>query len=270
MNNVRLEIRLLPMSQEEFENKTILEVQKEYFLNNLIFEQDGRFYYPKIGMNTSNGSLILFQYKSNIIASATLKGTEDFTDNPVEGKYSKAYVFEKDSIAVFEPIAKEEIILIDNTFKSFNQSKQVIDYKYINEIMTLINKKSMLWEEYNSTTSIAKYIGKEGAVKWGIQSFYERDTKARNECIKHYGAICQVCGFDFELVYGEMGKGFIHVHHKDKLANKKQAHTVDPTRDLMPVCPNCHAMLHNTYYGYEINDEKLKEIIKEKKESVNI
>ena len=74
----------------------------------------------------------------------------------------------------------------------------------------------------------------------------ERDTKARRRCIDHFGASCQVCGFDFEDHYGLLGKGFIHVHHhRQQLASTRGRHEIDPVKDLIPLCPNCHAMIHS-------------------------
>lgn len=34
------------------------------------------------------------------------------------------------------------------------------------------------------------------------------------------------------------------VHHREPLSEVRETHEVDPIRDLVPVCPNCHAMLH--------------------------
>ena len=51
-------------------------------------------------------------------------------------------------------------------------------------------------------------------------------------------------GFDFGEVYGELGEGFIHVHHLLDLSTIGEEYEVDPIKDLHPVCPNCHAMLH--------------------------
>lgn len=73
---------------------------------------------------------------------------------------------------------------------------------------------------------------------------YERDSRARKKCIERYGCECVACGFDFEKTYGEIGQGFIHVHHLMPLSEASGRHDVDPIRDLRPVCPNCHAMLH--------------------------
>ena len=84
----------------------------------------------------------------------------------------------------------------------------------------------------------------EGAVKQVTINAYERDSQARTACIDKYGAICQVCDFNFETIYGAIGKGFIHLHHKVDIATIGKSYQVDPINDLIPVCPNCHAMLH--------------------------
>lgn len=73
---------------------------------------------------------------------------------------------------------------------------------------------------------------------------YERDPSARQACINHYQAKCIVCGFSFQEVYGDLGSGFIEVHHLRPMSDNNGEHTVDPIQDLRPVCPNCHAMLH--------------------------
>ena len=84
----------------------------------------------------------------------------------------------------------------------------------------------------------------EGAKRTITVNAYERNNKARELCIKHYGMTCIVCNFDFEKKFGEHGKGFIHVHHLTPLADIGEHYEVDPIKDLRPVCPNCHAMLH--------------------------
>lgn len=84
----------------------------------------------------------------------------------------------------------------------------------------------------------------EGATKQVLVNQYERDVAARSACIKHWKPICYVCGFDFHKTYGEMGLGFIHVHHLIDIASIGKEYQVNPRKDLRPVCPNCHAMLH--------------------------
>lgn len=87
---------------------------------------------------------------------------------------------------------------------------------------------------------------KEGGVLDCHGDKYERNHKAREECLKYYGYNCRVCGFDFEERYGKRGRNFIEVHHRVPLSERKEEYNVDPIRDLIPVCPNCHAMLHRT------------------------
>lgn len=84
----------------------------------------------------------------------------------------------------------------------------------------------------------------EGSVKQVTVNKYERDPRARRACLDEYGFKCAVCELDFEVRYGEIGKGFIHVHHLRELSSLGAGYRVDPIDDLRPVCPNCHAMLH--------------------------
>jgi 5-methylcytosine-specific restriction enzyme A len=100
----------------------------------------------------------------------------------------------------------------------------------------------------------------EGAVQQIWVNRYERDPAARAKAIQHYGLRCQSCGFDFAVRYGVLGHGFIHVHHTVPLAQIGESYQVDPIKDLRPVCPNCHAMLHKRVPPYTI--EELQGIMK--------
>lgn len=98
----------------------------------------------------------------------------------------------------------------------------------------------------------------EGVKKTIFVNSYERNPLARARCIEKYGAKCVVCGFDFGKKYGDIGLGFIHVHHLKQLADIKQGYEIHPIKDLRPVCPNCHAMLHKKKPPYTIEELKLK------------
>lgn len=99
----------------------------------------------------------------------------------------------------------------------------------------------------------------EGAIKKITVNAYERDSAARQKCLDEYGCKCLICHFDFEKKYGERGKGFIHVHHIVPLSEVKKGYEVKPLDDLIPVCPNCHAMLHRSD---TILPNELKKMIK--------
>lgn len=109
----------------------------------------------------------------------------------------------------------------------------------------------VLWEVLGEEIAVTEEISSperfiEGATRRVSVNAYERDRNARQECLVHYGATCTVCQFDFEARYGELGRGYIHVHHLVPLASIGEEYLVDAINDLRPVCPNCHAMLHRT------------------------
>lgn len=84
----------------------------------------------------------------------------------------------------------------------------------------------------------------EGAVMQVTVNRYERDQRARRAALKYHGYQCKVCDIDMSKVYGKIAEGFIHIHHLEPLHTLKERHHPDPKIDLIPVCPNCHAMLH--------------------------
>jgi len=96
----------------------------------------------------------------------------------------------------------------------------------------------------------------EGDRRTIVVNAYERNNAARERCIREKGSRCSACGFDFGAVYGALGRGFIHVHHHTELSKLDGKYQIDPVRDLSPVCPNCHAMLHRRDPPLSIDDLK--------------
>lgn len=125
-----------------------------------------------------------------------------------------------------EEIAQKEVV------------PQVI--KYIEEFET---KNTELVDGYDET--LDELLLYEGSVTTVRVNRYERNLEARRKCIEIHGCRCKICGFDFEKTYGEAGKGLIHVHHIKPLNEINKEYIVDPINDLIPVCPNCHMMLHS-------------------------
>ena len=73
---------------------------------------------------------------------------------------------------------------------------------------------------------------------------FERNRNARQKCLEHHGYKCKGCRFDFEKKYGSIGEKFIHVHHLIPIHSIKEEYQIDPIKDLVPICPNCHAIVH--------------------------
>jgi len=102
----------------------------------------------------------------------------------------------------------------------------------------------------------------EGVKKQILVNKYERSSIARQRCIEFHGLNCKVCKTNFVTIYGEMGAGFIHIHHLIPIHKIGKEYQVNYEKDLIPVCPNCHAMLHRKINGTEPTIDELKEIIK--------
>ena len=84
----------------------------------------------------------------------------------------------------------------------------------------------------------------EGALRRVKVNRYERSRINRTICISYHGPQCKVCGLDFGKDYGKIGCGFIHVHHIVPVSKMDSDYKIDPINELVPVCPNCHSMLH--------------------------
>lgn len=103
----------------------------------------------------------------------------------------------------------------------------------------------------------------EGAVKRVPVNRYERSAWARRACIDIHGTRCKVCDMDFGETYGEFAAGRIQVHHLTPLAHIRNhiSHRVKPRTDLVPVCANCHWMMH-IHPDKPCSPEELRRLLK--------
>ena len=106
---------------------------------------------------------------------------------------------------------------------------------------SLIEKSSEMFTDFESDSG--QYI--EGAVRAVQINAYERSSAARKAAVKVHGAICAICSFNFGERYGSQMEGFIHVHHIRPLNEIDATYRVNPKKDLIPICPNCHAVIHS-------------------------
>lgn len=101
---------------------------------------------------------------------------------------------------------------------------------------------------------------KEGKTLYKLHRVIERNQAIIKSKKKRYfqdnGKLdCEVCGFDFSEVYGELGMGYIEAHHRTPL-NKINGETTTNIEDLALVCANCHRMLHRNINGLGISELK--------------
>lgn len=112
-----------------------------------------------------------------------------------------------------------------------------------------INSLDLEYEKLWTINELPEEFLVEGNVVEVYSNKYERNIEARKQCLAYYGFSCQICGFDFGKVYGQEFKYQIHVHHIVPISEIKEEYVVDPIKDLIPVCPNCHMALHSKQNG---------------------
>ena len=163
-----------------------------------------------------------------------------------------------------EPILTVEVLRMRSILHKQNWSPQSA-----NSLKPeLIDELESVWFEFLTTQNIrhnpfipsineTQKTYSEGSASQITVTKYERNPFARKKCLEHYGFTCAICDFNFEKVYGEIGKGFIHVHHLTQVASVGETYEVDPIKDLRPVCPNCHSIIHkNNTKPYTIEEVK--------------
>lgn len=84
----------------------------------------------------------------------------------------------------------------------------------------------------------------EGEKKERLSNYYERNPNLRADAVKIHGTICSVCGFNFKEIYGEIGEGYIEVHHLIPISSLSVRRKVDPKTEMAVLCSNCHRMIH--------------------------
>lgn len=139
------EIRILPMSTNEFNDESIEWLQK-WFIEELKNARKGLYKYRTSGLNTATGSLILFQYRSRIIASAIFLNSERYKEDCVEleNGYNGFFEFDPDSITVLKPISNSEFNQICEIEVKFNHVKYKIPYNKLQDILALMEARKLV------------------------------------------------------------------------------------------------------------------------------
>jgi 5-methylcytosine-specific restriction protein A len=126
-----------------------------------------------------------------------------------------------------------------------------------------IRSAAVLLKETNIATDISldDESFPEGRILCRLHLLRERNqtlvTRKKQEILQQKGNLaCEICGFDFEIAYGALGRGFAECHHRIALTKLPQ-HSVSRTRDLAIVCSNCHSMLHRVRPWMNVEDLRL-------------
>ena len=91
----------------------------------------------------------------------------------------------------------------------------------------------------------------------------ERNRKLSEKAKKAHGYKCQACGFNFEAMYGQIGKRFIEAHHLTPLSQLKGKKVkLDPKKDFSVLCSNCHRMIHKTAFVSQVSEFRAHYVVK--------
>jgi len=128
---------------------------------------------------------------------------------------------------------------------------------------------SLLAVEATSTGELDEIQGLPEGARIRVEvNRYERSPVNRAACIQHYGATCRACGFDFKSFYGDLGEGYIQVHHRTPVSQMNESYFVNPVTDLVPVCANCHAMVHR--HDPPMPVEALRDLVNSRRDATGI
>jgi hypothetical protein len=119
-------MRILPMSDklDGFRGRSIEDVQKDIFLRKLPAKK-GRFLYRSSGLNAEPGTVVLFQFKARVIASAVFLRDEKF-EQPIDG-CGGAMFFDVKSFRTFVPLDVEAMRKVWPSFRAFGHVKQYLN-----------------------------------------------------------------------------------------------------------------------------------------------
>jgi DNA adenine methylase len=110
---------------------------------------------------------------------------------------------------------------------------------------------------------------REGTVTVTQQKTYHRSQKLRDAAVEYHSQhgqlSCFACGFDFEAAYGDLGKGFIEIHHLKPIYSYGEEDVEKTIREalinVVPLCANCHRMVHR-YKDRMLSVEKLRDYLR--------
>ncbi|MFC6039278.1 HNH endonuclease [Paenisporosarcina macmurdoensis] len=252
-------IRILPMadSDPEFTGQSIQEVQ-EWFKNELPYKD---FNYTK-GLNAERGTLVLFQYKAHIVASAILDQKVVFNKR-LGGVYRGSYRFIPSSIAVFSPINSLEMKEVWDDFVGFNIVQQNLDIHMYPVFCDLLHGKKLNYviEETNEESFqdaiermilrppiIIKDVPKD-PISVPLREKSQRwvrniDTSKRAVMEANYK--CEFNDNHLSFTSNTTGRNYVEAHHlipmKFQMEFKK---SLDVEANIVPLCPLCHKAVHH-------------------------
>jgi 5-methylcytosine-specific restriction protein A len=162
-------------------------------------------------------------------------------------KYEK-FIFQIDGVSEKEHLSSVEWLDLeldvfspyydgDSEFKALEDGLR----DTLNLILLLCTASEIWTSELDTQNPEYKFEGSR--IEKTIQT-YERSRFNRSICLEYYGFMCRGCGNILEEIYGPIGAQVIHVHHIVPVSQMNGGYVLNPIKDLIPLCPNCHNIVH--------------------------
>ena len=183
-------------------------------------------------------------------------------------KHSKAYKDGRITNKAINPILNSQPLYNDKLEKQYRRYCESLGFNANEKGSFGVQRK--FWDYFideNLKHDINNREFMEGNLVERMHKQRERNPKVIGEAkelfINKYGKVfCEVCGFDFEKEYGEIGKNFIEGHHTIAVKDMKPNHKT-VVEDIALLCSNCHSMIHSRKEMLSILE--LKEILRKNK-----
>lgn len=178
-----------------------------------------------------------------------------YNDN--ESEKGDMFAIIKDFIEFEKPVIAKteegyiEYIPINRKNNYWRDGVRLIDKQVLEKIISLAQQPKLTeirakTESYKITNHFEQSFEslEEGQPHKKYVTYYERNPKLRRQAIAIHGKTCQACGFNFKDYYGDYGADFIHIHHICPISELSDSTVINPETDMVPLCANCHAMIH--------------------------
>ncbi|MBI5840479.1 MAG: HNH endonuclease [Chloroflexi bacterium] len=155
---------------------------------------------------------------------------------------------------------QDNLLSVESLFSNnFGYAETVYGIAEINT-SRVAGKKITIFDE-----NIFIFEGRRRAVTTQV---YERSKLLRDKAIDFYTKngiiVCEACGFDFYKIYGDIGRGYIEIHHQKPVFQYDEIDfsrlIAEALKDLIPLCANCHRMIHRKK-DRPLSIQELREIL---------
>jgi 5-methylcytosine-specific restriction protein A len=157
-----------------------------------------------------------------------------------EAQYLRWRVSPENAIRTLQPIVIPKRVFDTRNYRIVKPTE--IEKDVFNELFSLA-QEYVADEDYGFDSEFPE--GKEIERKHRLRERNQAVIKSAKEAFKQKNGklYCQVCGFDFQTKYGDIGSDFIEGHHTVPISELK-GEVKTKVKDVALVCSNCHRMLH--------------------------